>query len=196
MKPMLPVIILAAGRSLRWGPENKLAHPIEGVPMLRRVVDAYVAAGCLRIVVVIQTGEEGRQVSGLLVGVKQVNTVENPQAAAGMGTSVRLGMEALCKSGEGAGGFMISPGDLPFVTAPSIKAVARAFERDRARRVVVPVYQGTHGHPVAFPGDWLGRSAEIPDDRGAGALLAAEGENVLRLELDDPGITRDCDRPS
>ena len=59
---MFCAVIVAAGSSRRAG-FDKLAAPLAGVPVLRRSVDAFVAAGCAAVVVVCP--EERWQAVGL-----------------------------------------------------------------------------------------------------------------------------------
>ncbi len=61
------VIVLAAGRSTRMGPQNKLLADISGKPMVRRVVEAALASKARPVLVV--TGHMAADVAAAVEGV-------------------------------------------------------------------------------------------------------------------------------
>ena len=92
-------IVLAAGRSSRMGPRNKLLEPINGEPMIRRVAATALASGAQPIVVV--TGHEAPVVTAALRGL-DVTAILNPDYADGLSTSLRAGLGALSSDIDGA----------------------------------------------------------------------------------------------
>ena len=68
----------------------KLLLPVEGVPMLRRVVDAALASRCRETVVVL--GADEAVYRPLLDGLP-VRVVHNPEYAHGLATSLRAGVD-------------------------------------------------------------------------------------------------------
>jgi GTP:adenosylcobinamide-phosphate guanylyltransferase len=85
--PVVAAIVLAAGQSRRMGACNKLLLPIDGVPMIRRVVDNVVASRADPVVVV--TGFEPERVENALSDCG-VRLVHNPLYEQGMGYLPRL----------------------------------------------------------------------------------------------------------
>ncbi|MBE7365943.1 nucleotidyltransferase family protein [Ramlibacter pallidus] len=102
----------------------------------------------------------------------------------GMGDSIAAAVQAT----PDAGGWLVLPADLPLVRPESLRAVAEALER---ASVVVPVYRGTRGHPVAFAREHGDALQALAGADGAAAIV--RGSLALRLELDDPGIVTDID---
>lgn len=102
----------------------------------------------------------------------------------GMGDSIAAGVRATAD----AGGWLVLPGDLPLVRPQSLLAVAAALAQ---ASVVVPMYQGARGHPVAFRREHGPALQALSGAEGAAAIVRAHPP--LRLELDDPGIVTDID---
>ena len=70
----IAAIILAAGRSSRFGRRNKLLESIDGIAVVRRVAVAARASGARPVIAV--TGYEAARVAGALAGL-EVSTVFN-----------------------------------------------------------------------------------------------------------------------
>lgn len=85
-------IVLAAGRSSRMAPRNKLVEWIDGEAMVRRV--AKLALGCGAAPVIVVTGHEAARVEDALRGL-DVQLVHNPSYSDGLSTSLRAGLAAL-----------------------------------------------------------------------------------------------------
>lgn len=194
MTSAMPALMLAAGASRRWGEANKLLHPVGGVPLIRRVADALREGGVGSLWVTMRPGDDALR--GAFRGLEGIHWVEVTDADRGIGASVRKGFEALAKTSAMELGFLVSPGDLLWLTGSSVSQILDAFVSEEGGNAVVPIFGGTPGHPVALPGTWLQLASAIPDYRGAGILFAQHPDRVRRLELRDAGIVRDCDRPS
>jgi molybdenum cofactor cytidylyltransferase len=103
---------------------------------------------------------------------------------AGMGDSIAAGVRATAD----ATGWLVLPGDLPLVRPASLRAVAEALQH---AAIVVPFHQGVRGHPVGFASEHGSALQALTGAEGA-APIVKQGQ-VLRLELDDPGIVTDID---
>jgi molybdenum cofactor cytidylyltransferase len=102
----------------------------------------------------------------------------------GMGDSIAAAVRATRE----ASGWLVLPGDLPLVRPDSLQAVAAALAQ---ATVVVPMFRGTRGHPVAFRSEHGAALALLTGAEGAASIVRAA--QPLRLELDDPGIVTDID---
>jgi molybdenum cofactor cytidylyltransferase len=85
---------------------------------------------------------------------------EDPDQAAGMLSSIRLGVQAALSAG--AGSVILLPVDHPRVTGEDIQAVLMALEGGGA--LVVPTHAGRRGHPIGL------------------------GSRLMRQVLNDPSI--------
>ena len=111
------------------------------------------------------------------------------QGHPGMGDSIAAAVRAT----RGAAAWLVLPGDLPLVRPESLQAVARALVAPH--QVVLPMHAGQRGHPVAFAAGCGDALAALQGTEGAAAIVRdrlAAGQ-VLRLEIDDPGIVTDID---
>lgn len=103
---------------------------------------------------------------------------------AGMGDSIAAAVRAT----GNAPGWLVLPGDLPLVKPETLRAVAAALSQ---ASVVVPVYRGTRGHPVAFRCEHGPALAALTGAEGAAAIVRAA--QPLRLQVDDAGAVTDID---
>lgn len=184
----LATIILAAGQSKRMGSINKLLMRIEDRPMIQRVVDVAIEAGSSDIYVV--TGFERDRIESRMSGYG-VNFVHNESFRAGMGTTISEGVKAIFD--QGFDGAMILLGDLPYLRADTVIAVAESFVEYEGRKIVIPTYEGNPGHPVVFPKAFFNDLTQLSGDRGAREVYARHQSSVARIEVEDPGATRDLD---
>jgi molybdenum cofactor cytidylyltransferase len=189
---MIGAVVPAAGRSRRFG-GPKLIEAVDGVPMIERTVRALFAGGVGRVVIVVSpdsavttAGPERVPV----LGDARVSVVVNPDPDRGMLSSIQSGLAAL---EAGAGPLLVLPADMPFVRAATIAAVIDAA---RTRGVVVsPRFEGRRGHPVALT---AAAARAVQEASGAADLseaLAPFKPYRFELDVDDPGIHRDVDRP-
>lgn len=112
--------VLAAGLSRRMGALNKLVQEIDGVPMVRRVVEHVLASRCERVAVVV--GHEADDVRGALSGLP-VEFVDNPEYEEGLAASVRAAARA-CSPGEA---LLICLGDMPQVPVAVMDQLIEAY---------------------------------------------------------------------
>jgi nicotine blue oxidoreductase len=149
--------------------------------------------GCRQVYVVLGAAADEVRARADLSGCV---LIDNPDWAAGMGSSLRAGLEALAKSADGPSGgsdaALVSLVDQPGIGA---EAVARVLAAHRsADALAAASYGGERGHPVLFGADrWADIAASATGDRGARAyLLAHEGEITL-VECGDVAEPYDID---
>ena len=79
-------VVLAAGRSRRFGRANKLLRPVAGTPMVRRVVETALESRARPVIVV--TGHEAEAIEAALAGLPLV-LARNPDYGSGLARSRR-----------------------------------------------------------------------------------------------------------
>lgn len=180
-------ILLAAGQGRRFDPSgqrNKLLQPLAcGRPVAAAAARTLVAATGSAIAVVPPGGDALARV----LRDAGCRTVVCPDAAQGMGASLVCGLRA---AGP-ADGFLIALADMPYARPETLAALADAVARGAG--IAVPVCEGRRGNPVAFGALHLPRLLQLGGDEGARKLLKAFP--VQEIEVQDPGIFRDVDRP-
>lgn len=182
-------IVLAAGRSQRFGAENKLLHPLNGVPLVRHTVEHVAEAGLGQVVVV--TGHDADDVERALQGLC-VKCVRNATPWAGMGTSLAVGANAI---GDDMQAVMIMLGDMPALKGETLVRILDGFDPAGGQDIAIPYYDGKRGHPVTFGAKYLPRLRALTGDQGAKALLREVPERIRAVQVTDPGIVMDVDTP-
>lgn len=185
-------IILAAGESRRMGTENKLLLEVNGKPILRHVVDAVVASTALECIVV--TGHEGEAVKAILEDVN-VSLVENPDYAAGMGTSIRAGVLAARVE---AAGYMICLSDMPAIETGEYDALLAAFNNQYffdPGAIVVPRHAGRRGNPVLLSARYKPQILAHRGVDGCRSIVNANPDHVLFYDMPTDHVLLDVDTP-
>ena len=103
----------------------------------------------------------------------------------GMGDSIAAAVRAT----RAAGGWLVLPGDLPLVRPGTLLRVAQALAE--GAEVVVPVFEGRRGHPVAFSAACGDALAALSGAQGAAAIVRVH--RVTELAVDDEGTVVDID---
>jgi molybdenum cofactor cytidylyltransferase len=178
-------IVLAAGAATRMGQPKQLLD-WGGVPLVRAVAQAALAAGLEELLVV--TGRAGEEVERALADLP-ARCVYNPEYAQGQGTSLRAGVAALSPEADAA---LILLGDQPFVTPAIVAAIVAAWDGDH-RAIVAPRYRGVRGNPVLFARLLFAELLGITGDQGARAILAARAGSIQHVDFDDDRPLADID---
>ena len=141
-------IVLAAGEGTRMKSNHaKVAHQILGKPMVRWVVDAALAGGCDRVVVVV--GSHADEVRAILDAAyaghtdAHVECVEQTERL-GTGHAVRVALEA---TGISAGPVVVLNGDLPLVQPQTIAKFAESVATGKA---VATIFAMTPPDPFGY----------------------------------------------
>lgn len=210
---MIWAVILAAGQSRRMGRQKLLLPlPDDGAPMIRRVAQTALASTVDRVIAVVDPAQPA--VSGALTGLS-VEIVANPDAASGMGSSLRTAARCLLatRSLEGATGtaagetdveaaldeaaptvasaavFLL--GDQPTVATAAIDALVAAHTVRRAL-LAQASYEDGRGHPVLFARAFFSELADVKGDQGGREVLAKHRDQLVAAPVRGPA-PRDID---
>jgi molybdenum cofactor cytidylyltransferase len=186
----IAALVLAAGRSSRFGSSNKLLAELDGRPIVGHAVDAVAAAG-LRPVIVV-TGAEPESVRQGLTGYDVV-FVHNPRYAEGLSTSLRCGIAALPQDIDA---LLVCLADMPAITADHIGRLVGRFDPAQGRCIGVPTYHGKRGNPVLWDKRFLLEMSAITGDIGARELVATHAKLVYEVEMPDRAVLFDIDTPA
>lgn len=184
---MISAIVLAAGKSERMG-RPKLAMRFEGDPILRVVVDKLFRGGCDEVRVVL--GHHAEVLLPLLAGTRAEASF-NPTPEGGMLSSVKIGLAALPDTADTV---VIHPADIPGFLPETLWSLLTAF-RSLPADAMVPEHEGRRGHPLLLRRALARAVVAMPEDAKLSDLLRSEGVLVEALNVDDPGVLKDIDRP-
>lgn len=188
-------IILAAGRSIRFG-RDKRRECINGTPMLLHAA-ALMASVVPDTLVVL--GSDDHALASLLAA-EGICTTLCGQARSGMGYSVAHGVAQR----PDAAGWLIMPADMPFMQRETIQAVMDAA---CGHAMAAPRHAGRRGHPVWFSHQFGTALRALTGDVGAKALVKAQvacvagniqapqAGGLWLVDVQDPGCLLDVDTP-
>jgi molybdenum cofactor cytidylyltransferase len=176
-------IVPAAGNAERFGGQKLLA-PIKGEPLLDWTLWPLLDGGIDQVVVVTAPDADLSPAQFLRDG--RVRVVVNPEPARGMLSSIQTGLALV--TGDP---ILILPADMPFITSSTVSEVRRACAE--RQRIIVPVYRGKRGHPIAVPAVLRRTILSAPPESTLKEALAANMAVRVELPVTDPGVLRDVD---
>ena len=181
-------VVTAAGSAERFG-GKKLLTPIDGEPLLDHTIRALLEGGVAEVIVVV--GRDARaelehDVNAMLD--PRVRPVENPDPARGMFSSIQEGIAQA--QGDA---ILVMPGDMPFVSSKTVRAVIAAYERKPS--IVSPRYRGKRGHPVALPPSLRDEIRAADAHATLHDVIHAHADMRVDVDIDDRGVISDIDRP-
>lgn len=185
-------IVLAAGRSIRFGSDKRL-YPVAGQPMLQRAV-AVVRPAVGAVLVVLRADDQGARESllGCFAQDARVQPLWLPDPERGLGANLARAVAVLPPACDGV---LVMLADLPYVQPATVQAVIDHAEPARIVVPVCPVEGGSwqRGHPVWFARHFFPALQTLAGDRGARDVLAQHPDAVVECRVPDSGITRDID---
>jgi CTP:molybdopterin cytidylyltransferase MocA len=184
---LLPVggIVLAAGKSSRMPGSQKLLLDIDGVPMVRHVLEAASEGGCHQTVVVYAEEDVRRAIDG------RAELIFNAKASTGMASSLHTGLRAMRPEIEGA---MVLLGDQPLVGSRTVATLLRAWRREGSRPAVATSQSDNEwAPPVILSRELWPEVLKLKGDSGARQVL--HGRPELLDVVPAPGRPDDIDTP-
>ncbi len=177
------VLLLAAGRSRRFGSDKRHAPVPGGGTLLEAAINTLRDSGLpLRVCL----GRDDRALQEELHGAG-IDCLLCPHSELGMIGTLGDGIRARPQPWDGV---LIALADMPRIRTATYRTIAAQLRTDR---IVVPFYRGQRGNPVAFGSKFFPELESLQGDRGARALLLHYPDAVHRVEVDDPGILCDVD---
>lgn len=186
--PPIAALVLAAGRSRRMAPHNKLlVADRTGKAMIARVVDNVLSSNARPILVV--TGHQAEQIQHALGG-RPVRYVHAADYAEGLSASLKAGIAAVPEDCAAA---LVCLGDMPLVTGRMIDRLLSNYDPDEGRLIVLPTFRGKQGNPMLWDRRFFPEILQITGDSGARFLLGKHIEAVAEVEMADDAVLRDFD---
>ena len=182
-------VVLAAGRSSRYGEANKLLVEWKGTPLVSHATETVSRSAVDATVVVV--GEERERVQAA-VADSDAAVVYNDAYSAGQSTSVCRGLEVAREFDADAVVFTL--GDMPTVDVESLDLLVAAYRAD-VGDALAAACSGVRGNPVLFGCRHFEALAEVTGDIGGREIFRADDSAAL-VETGDPGVLVDVDYPS
>lgn len=182
-------VILAAGKSTRFGAENKLLHEINGRSVLAATLEPLLQLDLGEIVVVV--GHEESVVRAALPG-EDIRTVVAREFSLGMGHSIAAGIASLSSLTKAA---FVVLGDMPWVPGTVYRDLMESLNHHANADACVPVHDGRWGNPVLFRATAFPALRALHGDRGAKKVLKDGTLSVREVPCARPEIFADLDVP-
>jgi CTP:molybdopterin cytidylyltransferase MocA len=180
-------LVLAAGGGRRYGMPKALV-PWRGRRLVQHAVATLTGGGCADVVVVL--GAAADRVRAAAPDLPR--TVDNPDWATGMASSLRAGLAAL--AGTPAVAAVVLLVDMPGVTP---EAVRRLVSVAGPAVLAMGGYGDRRGHPVVLGRDhWTRVAAAATGDHGARDYLRAHHDRVRVVPVGDVADDADIDVPA
>jgi molybdenum cofactor cytidylyltransferase len=191
-QPAPHAVVLAAGAGSRFG-GDKLLAPFQGRALITHVAATIADAilgGVLAGGVAVVPPRSATLVWALEVAGLRI--VENPDAAAGLATSLRRGLAALAELEPGAGAALIVLADQPMLRTSTVGAlVAKWRETGLSVRPRYAMHPGEPGHPVLLDRSLWPMAQALQGDMGFGPLFHARPDAITTVDV--PGANPDVD---
>jgi molybdenum cofactor cytidylyltransferase len=186
---MISMLILAAGKSTRMHGSNKLLASIQGVPMVRRVVQAALGSNVDEVIVVL--GWEEEKIHSALAGLNCRFTV-NPNFEEGQSSSVRAGLAAVNSSSRAV---MILPGDIARIDSSAIDMVIDKYDHGGCS-IAIAGHEGKSGHPILFDKQLFPEIARINEETfGLKGVVKKHQSEICLVEVGSANVLKDVDEP-
>jgi molybdenum cofactor cytidylyltransferase len=154
----IAAILLAAGRSLRFGEADKLAAPLGDLPLGLHAARTLATLPFMTRLVV--TGSNDLDWSGFRV-------IRNEHPTAGMAHSIGLGVRAAERLDPTS--ILIALADMPFVSPEHFRQLIDAVRGPAT--LVATSSNGRRMPPGLFGRNWFGALTSLTGDQGARGLL-------------------------
>ncbi len=180
--PRIAGVILAAGASSRMGRPKALLE-LAGETFIGRLA-SLLHRHCNSVIVV--TGFDSDQVSAATPAFGEIAV--NPDPARGMLSSLQCGLRA-----ADADAMLFLPVDHAAVREDTVAAVAALAG---AADIVVPRFEGRHGHPVCISSAMAREILELAPEAQARDVIRRHRGRTRYVDVDDPAVLRDIDTPA
>ena len=179
------LLVLAAGRSRRFGGDKRFALLNDGRALLHTTLNSAVASG-LPVRVCLRDEEDEFSDQLLELGIDRI--ILCPRSDKGIGYSLANGVSH-CYDWDG---LLVVLGDMPFVESSTYSRLAAALSKNN---ICVPVYGDASGNPVAFGSNFFSSLEKLDDDFGAKDIVQSNRQAVIKISTPDKGILMDIDVP-
>jgi molybdenum cofactor cytidylyltransferase len=192
----IAAVILAAGASTRMGTPKQLLE-WRGRSLLRSITETAIAADCDPIIVVLGASSDSakrrlrQRIQAEIIDLP-VQIVNNPQWQTGMGSSIRVGIQALLDLNPAVEAAILLLCDQPFVSSQTVWQLRSVYD-DTHQSIVAARYQDTIGVPALFDRQLFPELLAL--DRLAGAKIVIKNHLNAVATIDFPQGSIDLDTP-
>lgn len=183
-------ILLAAGHSRRFGPQNKLMQPLADGGLLALTSASRLLEVLPDSVAIVRPDAVELTAKLANLGMNSIACEDKEQL---MADSLVVGVRFASSFYPQLHGYIVVLADMPFVKPATIRLIEKHLLQGAA--IVVPRYQGQRGNPVGFSTKFTDELMHLSGDQGARILFQKYQSEVEYIDTDDAGILMDIDTP-
>jgi molybdenum cofactor cytidylyltransferase len=164
----------------------KALLPLGDETFLSRLIRIF-SSCCQSVCVVL-----GHDPDSIRAGVPQnvpVEYVVNQEYALGQLSSLQCGLRRVGNDSEAV---LFCPVDVPAFEASTPRLMIDRY-RPGTDLLVVPRYQGKHGHPILIASALISEFLDLPNTSQAREVVHAQVARTRYVDVSDPGILKDVD---
>jgi len=170
--------------------KNKLLEHVDGLAMIRLVVQAALKSKVDEVIVVL--GWEADKIRQALSDLP-CNFALNKEFETGQSSSVKAGLKAVSKTTRA---LLVLPGDVARIDPRSISMVVDAYG-ETGNAIVVAGHGGEAGHPILFDKSLFHEIEQINEQTfGLKSVVKRHEAEVRFVEVGTPNVLRDIDTPA
>ena len=178
----ISAIILAAGRASYQGIPLQLL-PINGVPMITRVTEAFSNSSVDELIVVL--GYEAEKVKSELKG-RNVKVIVNPDYEGALSKSLKYGLRMIAGNTSAV---VLTLGNRPFIEPQIINELITVYKKEKPP-IIPPIYGETRGHPVIFDASLIPELLKARGDIGGRGAISRHKSELIAVEVQEEGVIR------
>ena len=184
---MLAAVILSGGASSRMGSPKALL-PYQGRPFLEHLlkVTVHPKIGVRRVVLGMHAEPIAKSID-----LAADEIVINDEWEKGQLSSIQAAIRSLP---AGTDGLLLCLVDHPLISGDLVNELIEQFYVAYAKSVL-PIYEGSRGHPVICPAAFYDELLHAPMEKGARAVVWAHAAEVLEVPTDEEGCVLNLNDP-
>ena len=180
-------VLLAAGRSERMGPNNKLLLNVDGIPLVRKSAINILNSNVTSMTVV--TGFDENKIINALSGLN-VNFVKNINFQEGLSSSLKAGLANITPTPSAV---IICLADMPKIQPEHINQLIENFNPLKGWEICIPTNNGKRGNPVLIGSRFFPYIFETNGDFGAKQIMKQHSDKIVEVEIGTSDIHFDID---
>ena len=180
-------VLLAAGRSERMGPNNKLLLNVDGIPLVRKSAINILNSNVTSMTVV--TGFDENKIVNALSGLN-VNFVKNINFREGLSSSLKAGLANITPTPSAV---IICLADMPKIQPEHINRLIENFDPLKGWEICIPTSNGKRGNPVLIGSRFFPHIFETSGDFGAKDVMKQHPDKIVEVEIGTSDIHFDID---
>ncbi len=180
-------VLLAAGRSERMGPNNKLLLNVDGIPLVRKSAINILNSNVTSMTVV--TGFDENKIVNALSGLN-VNFVKNINFREGLSSSLKAGLANITPTPSAV---IICLADMPKIQPEHINQLIENFDPLKGWEICILTNNGKRGNPVLIGSRFFPYIFETSGDFGAKQVMKQHSDKIVEVEIGTSDIHFDID---